>query len=157
MRSARCSLVIALAVVINTGLMYSQLCTLFCEVSGCSSPSVEFVVSQHEASRSKTDSGCGHQSDNNSEQTNHHGQSRTPVTPAEQDSPEGSRCPHECDQVGLLSSADIYVTISGQHMQPAVGELPAKVFTPLIGSPNEIAARMPDRSPPRRPISVLRI
>ena len=157
MRFARSSLVITMAVAINVGLMYSQLCTLFCEVTRCSSSVVKYAVSTHEASGSKSDSGCGHQSDKGTERENHHGQNRRPVTPTDQDNHKESHCPHECDQVGLLSSGDIYVAASSQHVQPAVGELPAKVFIPLIGSPIEVAVGMPDRSPPRRLISILRI
>ena len=157
MRSARVSLVIAMAVAINLGLMYSQLCTLFCEVSGCSSSVVQYAVSTHEATGSKSDAGCGHQSDKGSKPDNHHGQSRMPATPTDQGNHKGSHCPHECDQVGPLSSWDIHVATSSQHVQQAAGELPVKVFTFLVGSAIEGATRMPDRSPPRRPTSVLRI
>ena len=144
-----------MAVLISLGLLCSQMCSIYCDISGCSQPAALMPAVNEQESRPAHPE-CGHHGQGAEKaggETNH-----SPAgAPAQSEGHNHSHqplCAFHADQAGLISSG---ANLAHPDSYPDAVAAPSGVvatFTRLIG---ESAAQIPDRSPPRRVTSVLRI
>lgn len=161
MRTAKRPVIIAMAVVISLGLMYSQLCGVLCDISGCSSPApANFAAASNSGSAGLGSHGCEHHKQTkpkDSEQAGHHARGAAFTTSEGPGHPHGSGCFHSHDQIGLFSTGGKSADSFNQQPHPIIGAVSPAADTSFAELVGETTARTPDRSPPRRVASVLRI
>ncbi len=154
-------LVTAFVMAISVGIMSSQMCSVLCDLSGCS-PSVAAVPA---ADVSNEKAGQGHSECGHHRQARQASSSRRDRLAQEiaQNGAEGrghshgSPCANHHDQVAVLSAGGTSVAHSYQQARLA---LAAPALTGVVSFSDlrgDTVARTPDRSPPRPVASVLRI
>lgn len=158
MRTGKSLYVFAMAVVINLGLLYSQMCNIYCDISGCSQSTIVTPAASKQDS-SPAHSECEHhkQSGENARRETGYSHTGTPVQSEGHDHSHQSHCAFHTDEAGLLSSGANMAAQSqpDAHPDAAISALAIVVsFTRLTV---ETTAQTPDRSPPKRVASVLRI
>ena len=155
MHTGKSLFIFAMAVVINLGLLCSQLCNIYCDISGCSQPVALMPAASEQESRPAHPE-CGHHGQNKENANGETGHSHTgaPAQSEGHNHSHQSLCAFHADQAGLLSSGTQMAHPDAQPDAAASPLVAVALFTRLLG---ESAAQTPDRSPPKRVTSVLRI
>jgi hypothetical protein len=162
MRTARHSLLIVMAIAINAGVMYSQVCNIVCDLYGCSPSAAEKILDLSDSSNEQhesSDSACGghkHTSHDQNEQASHHAQGEPTSIPEGHSHSHDSQCLFHVDQTALVSSATSAAYLH-QPIQSIAGALPLISYTSFDELTGERVTCTSDRSPPKPTFSVLRI
>jgi hypothetical protein len=143
MRAAKNSLAVIISVIAVTGLLFSQLCSLKCDVADCG-PARPAVATGHTAQPNQ----C-------------HKEAEPEKSEREKPAPAPHRGSDDCnthgDTAALMPSTATAFLSPHLETQPIFAE-PASVFRPFLGDLTAVyRVNIPDRSPPRKTSSVLRI
>ncbi len=165
MRVVKYPLTVVLLTALSVGLVYSQLCNTVCAFYGCSPSAVARNLATGgfmDASREETRSDCskhnqaGHQGGKDQARDS---QAEPRSAPQRQGDPHGSGgCPSHADHAVVISTASASscaATLS--NLQVVDGEFLVEDSTPAKMLAGQSSIARPDRSPPRRTVSVLRI
>lgn len=161
MRTAKRQLTTVMSVVIGLGLMYSQLCGVLCDISGCSSSvRTNFAAASTGKEVDAGQTECGHHKQTKpkgSEGAGHRAKGVALIPSENSGHTHGSGCLHSHDQIGLLSKGGNSKVSSSQQPHPTIAIVSSSVEFSFTEPSGETTSRAPDRSPPRRVVSVLRI
>ena len=161
MRTAKSPFIIAMAVAISLGLMYSQLCGVLCDISGCSSSvTASFAAVQSGGDVDAGETGCGHHKQTklkDSKESGHRSEGLALNTSENSGHRHQSGCLHGHDQIGLISTGSNSASNFNQQPLPTAEVVSPSAEILFLELSGETTARIPDRSPPRRVASVLRI
>jgi len=158
MRTGKPLFIFAMAIVINLGLLYSQLCSIYCDISGCSQSTVVTpAASQPDSSPAHSE--CEHHkhSGENAHRETGHSHTGTPVQSEGHNHSHQPHCAFHTDVTWLLSSGANMAAQSQPDAHPDAAASPLAVVISFARPAGETGAQTPDRSPPRRVTSVLRI
>lgn len=155
MRIGKSLFIFAMAVVINLGLLYSQMCGIYCDISGCS-PTAALMPDAGKQDSGPAHSECGHhrQGGESARQAEGHSHAGAPAQSEGHSHSHQPLCAFHADQAGLLSSG---ANLAYPDAHPDAAISPPAVVVSFTRLTVETAAQTPDRSPPRRVASVLRI
>ena len=159
------TLLVSLITVLSVGLVYAQLCNTVCAFYGCSPSALPRNLvpgSDNNAAREESKSACskhrqtGHQP--SKEQKDTRAGDPTPVPQNQGNSHQSEECPAHADQTSLMSAAATSLrAVTPLTSQPLDGEFHVEYGTSVIMLAGVSFIIKPDRSPPGRTFSVLRI
>jgi hypothetical protein len=165
MHAVKLTLLVLLVTILSVGLVYAQLCNTACALYGCSPSAVARNMlpgSGDNAAREESQSECSKHNragrQLSKEQSHTRQDDPTPIPQNQGDSHQSEGCPAHADQTALMSAAATSsCAATHSNSQPADGGFPVEESTPIRMLAGLSFIIKPDRSPPRRTASVLRI
>ena len=159
------TLLVSLITVLSVGLVYSQLCNTVCAFYGCSPSAVARILvpgGDNHAARQESQSECS----KHNQAAQQPGTEQSHTKPADStsfpqnqgNSHRSEGCPAHAEQTALMSAAATS-SHAATHLisQPVDGEFHVEDITSVRTLAGVSFIITPDRSPPRRTVSVLRI